>query len=214
MRLSVVVTTRNKSVAVKTLHCLLRINILAIQNNVQVEITFVKDDPFEKTTVLMKKLKDSERVLFIDYSVFIDEKSLAMTIKPLDQGQHCMVFPAVNEGIDWSMFKQKVREGVDEPIEQMGLHFDTEVGKKLYDDVYSVTKTTPRAWFMDCKPIVKAIREKKGEGIKLPAKVSELFEKFLAKGVKVCAYTEANVVLTYSHECLGNILNAAGVSHS
>ena len=214
MKLSVIVTTRNKSVAVKTLHCLLRLNILAMQNNVQVEITFVKDDPFDKTSFIMKKLKDVDRILFIDYSVFIDDKSLEFSIKPLEHGQHCMVFPAVTEGIDWALFKQKVRDNVDEPIEQMGLHFDTEVGKRLYDNVYSVNTTTPRAWFMDCKPVVKAVREKKGEGIKLPAKISELFEKFIAKGVKVCAYTEANVVLTYSHECLGNILNAAGVSYN
>ena len=214
MKISVIIVTRNKSVAVKTLHCLLRLNMYAIQNNVQVELTFVRDDPFEKTSLIMKKLKDSDRILFIDYSVCIDDTSLSLTMKPLEHGQHCMVFPTVTEGIDWTMFKKKVRDGIDEPIEQMGLHFDTEVGKKLYDDIYSVTNTTPRCWFMDCKPIVKAIREKKGEGIKLPAKISELFEKFLTKGVKVCAYTEANVVVTYPHECLGNILNAAGVSHN
>jgi len=38
-----------------------------------------------------------------------------------------------------------------------------------------------------------------------------MFEKFIERGVKVCAFTGANLVATYPHECLGNILETAGV---
>lgn len=214
MRICILVASRNKSIAVKTLHTLLRFNILCMQNNVRVEITFVVDDPFERNSIIMKKMKEFDRLLFIDYSVFVDEKSLALATQPLENGQHCMVFPAVTEGVDWDMFRSKINSESSEPIEQMGLNFDTEVGRKIKDDIYSVTKTNPKAWFFDCKPVIKTMREKKGEGIKLPTKNSEMFEKFISKGLKVCAFTDANLVLTYSHECVGNILNTAGVTHN
>jgi len=44
------------------------------------------------------------------------------------------------------------------------------------------------------------------------SKVSpKIFEKFLRQNVKIHAFTAAKLTMTYTHECISNILNAAGV---
>jgi len=43
---------------------------------------------------------------------------------------------------------------------------------------------------------------------------NKIFEKFQRFGVKIYAYTAARVTVTYAHECLGNILETAGVSRT
>ena len=80
-------------------------------------------------------------------------------------------------GIDWSMFSEKVKKGSDEPISQAGLNFDTEVSKKIDDDFYMVKSTVPAVWMIDTKSFLKNMRVKKGEGVHLPVKKTELFKK-------------------------------------
>lgn len=118
------------------------------------------------------------------------------------EGLGVLVFPGVKNGIDWGLFKHKVKEGSTEPVSQMGLHFDTEVGKKASKDIYKVVKTDARAWVMMTKVVIK-------KGIKLS--VPNMFDKILEQGIKIFAFTAAKLTMTYPHECVSNILNAAGV---
>lgn len=204
--------TRNKSCHVRTLHSLLQMNVTFIQSNIHHEICFVNDDPFEKADIILKKLKSCDRLIFIDYSVSVDRTSIGRFLEKYDQNCHCMVFPCVKEGIDWELFKSKVKDDVDEPIEQMALDFDTKVSQKVSDGVYKVVKTEPKCWVMDSKSVLRHLKTKKKEPIKnLPAKNSELFETLQSKGVKINAFVDAQLITVYSHECLGNILNASGV---
>ena len=98
-----------------------------------------------------------------------------------------------------------------EPLSQAGLNFDTQVSQRIREDNYKVTKTIPRAWVVESKNIIKTLKEKKGATLKLPAQTHELFEKFLAKGVKTYAFVGAQLSITYQHECLSNILQSAGI---
>jgi hypothetical protein len=120
----------------------------------------------------------------------------------------CLVFPGVLEGVDWDMFKSKVKSDSAEPVNQMGLHFDTSVGKKISDDIYQVSQTTAKCWMMNTKNVIKHIKDKKTGGWKISPK---MFEKFKERGVKVNAFSASKLTLTYTHECISNILNAAGV---
>ena len=207
-----ILVTRNKSCHVRTLHTLLQMNINFIQSGVQHEICFVNDDPFKKAEIILNKLKSSDKVIFIDYSVNVNRESIVKFLEKHDQYCHCLVFPCVKEGINWEQFKEKVKNGVNEPIEQMGIDFDTKVGQKVNDEIYRVTQTDPKCWIMDSKSVIKHLKTKKKEPLKqLPAKNSELFDTLQSKGVKVCAYVDAQLTVVYSHECLGNIPNAAGV---
>ncbi len=211
MQLTTVIVTRNVSISVKTLHTLLKLNIICIQQNIANELVFVRDDAFEKHDILMKKLKHCERILWIDYSIFVDEASLVKLLAPFPKGFNVMVAPCVTEGINWDLFKKKIREGSTEPKSQLGLDFDTEVSNKIEEGVHLVTKTNPKVWSADAKQVIRAFKDKKGESVKIPIKTNEMFEKFRERGLKICAFTDANLVATYPHECLGNILETAGV---
>jgi len=90
----------------------------------------------------------------------------------------------------------------------MGLNFDTEVGKSIGENLHIVIDTNPKCWAIDCKHVVKALRDKKGEGIKLGPSI---FTTFKDREVKMYAYTAAKITVTYPHECLGNILACANV---
>jgi hypothetical protein len=191
------------------MHSLLRINLICIHKGVHHNIIFVNDDPFEKVELIMKQLKVAERLAFIDYSVFVDLDTIdKMFTAPFDQ-YNCLVFPCVKEGIHWDVFNKNV--DTTEPAEQIALDFDTVLGQKVGDSLYKIKSSEPRCWIMDTKPVLRVLRERKGEAIKLPAKNSDMFARLIEKGAKICAYTACRLTVTYPHECLSNILESAGV---
>ena len=208
MRLCTIVVTRNKSIHVRTLHTLIQINQSCMQNGVEQEISFVVEDDIMST--LYNKIKTSDRLLFLGYSVHVDHISLTKLMSPFD-GYQCLVCPAVKEGVNWEMFKNKILSKSTEPTEQMGLVFDTKLGIKRQDSLYTVRSTTPRVWSIDSKQVYKRLRSKKGE-MSIPMNTNIFFEKLLNSNVKICAYTEAKITIVFAHQCLGNILNAAGVT--
>lgn len=207
MNIVTILVTRSKACHVKTLHSVLKMNIRCIQNNFKNEIVYVEDDPYKKAEIVQHcmKLKNYDRIIFIDFGIGVDDLSLDQCFL---KHEHigCLVFPGVKEGIDWDMFKNKVNNNVDEPYSQMGLHFDTEVGKKIEDNIYHVIRTNARAWIMNPKNVMKTLNKHKD------SKVSpKMFEKFTQQGVKLYAFTASKLTICYTHECISNILNAAGV---
>jgi len=192
---------------VKTLHAVLRLNMRCLKKSINNQIVYVNDDPFEKVDVIQKCMKTHDRILFIDFGIGIDDETLDHCFEPHDT-VGCLVFPGVREGIDWKLFKEKVLGGSDEPVTQMGLHFDTDVAKKISKDIYNVNYTNARAWLMNTKNVIKSIKDKKTGNWKIHPK---MFEKFKEQGVRIYAFTAAKLTMTYTHECLSNILNAAGV---
>jgi hypothetical protein len=206
MKFCTIIVTRSKSCSVKTLHTILKMNIACLQQNVQNEILYVNDDPFEKVDIINKCLPRCDRVFFIDFGINVDDESLKQLFES-HEGIGVLVFPGVKDGIDWGLFKHKVKEGSKEPFSQMGLNFDTDVGKKISTDIYTVTNTRARAWVMFSKNIMKNNKDKKGNwDINV-----KIFEKLKERGVKIYAFTAAKLIMTYTHECISNILNAAGV---
>jgi len=214
MHVVAVIVTRSVSIAVKTLHSLLALNKTCSQKQVSLEIVFVNDNAFERKEIFLKKAKHCDRMIWVNYSVHVDSDSIEKLLDKFVQGYHCLVLPCVTPGIDWDLFKSKVRSGSKEPMHQMGLNFDTEVGKSIGENLHIVTSTTPQAWAIDTKPVLKALKGNKGEGISVSANVPEMFKTFIEKGVKVYAFTAANLIVTYPHECIGNLLSAAGVETS
>jgi len=206
MKICTVVTTRSKSCSVKTLHTILKLNIHCLQNNVQNEIVYVNDDPFEKIEMIQKCLSKCDRLFFIDFGIGVDDASVKQIFES-HEGLGVLVFPGVKECIEWGLFKHKVREGSSEPVSQMGLNFDTQVGKKISTDIYSVTSTEAKSWVMFSKNVMKNAKDKKGN-FNLHVK---MFDKLKEQGVKIYAFTASKLTMTYPHECISNILGAAGV---
>jgi hypothetical protein len=191
---------------VKTLHTILRLNIKCLQKSINNEITYVDDDSFKKAEIIQQYAKTHDRIFFIDFGISADDESIDKVLGDLD-GFGVLVFPGVKEGVDWNLFKSKVRSDCKEPITQMGLHFDTEVGNKISDNIHVVTSTEAKCWVMNTKNLIKNIKDKKGNWKIYP----KMFEKFKEQGVKIYAFTAAKLTMTYTHECISNILNAAGV---
>lgn len=202
MHIGVVLVTVNKSIYIRTLHALMRINLFAISNNHIVELTFVDKDPFLIKDALNNGIKKYDKLLLLDYGIFIDQESIETLNKDV-QNHGMIIYPCVKEGVDWELFKNNMN---DEPITQAGLQFDTSVGKKIIDGFYKVEKSEPKVWCLDCKKVSKKFS--------FPVKRSELIPKLKEDGVKICVFSKAKIITSYVHECYGSIVQAAGVSSS
>lgn len=202
----VCVVTRNKSISATTLHSLMNINVYAYVKKFHIEVHFV-----ENLHAISKLIKTGERIVWFDYGTNIDESTLPAFFEPFDKEVRVLVAPAVKDEIDWDMFHEKTIAGSKEPVQQRALTFDTDVGKKLNDGLYEVTKTSARVFAIEPKQIDKKIR-----GGKVPIKLNtdsygEFFDQLLKLGIKVAASTKSQVTCHYIHECSGNILEAPGV---
>ena len=210
MKFATIIVTRSKSCHVKTLHSILRFNLMCLQNKCENEIVFVNDDPFDKADIISKYIKTHDRLLFIDFGIQIDDDSLRKCFDKLES-YGCLVFPGVLEGIDWGLFKAKVKDGCKEPVEQLGLHFDTEISNKISSEYYNVKKTSSKCWLLMSKNVIKHIKDKKSSSYKIFPRMETMFSKFQESGIKIIAYPKAKLTMTYNHECISNILNTAGV---
>lgn len=169
-------------------------------------IIFVNDTIQEKNECVKRVLKSCDRIVFIDYSVFANDDSLSHIVKD-NWDFHGIIYPCVKPDIDWDMFRTKVLSGSEEPLEQMGMHFDTELGKKHKDDFYFIKHTEPKMWCVNTKQLVKVL--KKGENFSV-----EHMNKYISNGLRMVADTKAKLIVTYPHECVGNILGAVGVKQT
>ena len=204
--LNVVAVCRNKSITCMTLHTLLNLNGMCAAKGIHLNIAFVNDN-----SSVQKFIKQGDRLAWFDYATNLDEGSIRRLVEPFDKGVQVLVFPSVLEDINWKMFKDKTLAGSSEPVSQRGLTFDTTPGKKLYDSVYEVTKTSARVWVMDAKPIDKKLRADKVP-VKLPVNnAEEMFDSLRKLGVKIGALSTATVICHYTYECLGNILETGGI---
>lgn len=198
--------TRSKSISATTLHTAMNIHMLCMQKGVHLEIHFLDD----KST-LPKIIKSGDRVFFMDYGTNLNTEVLSKVVEPFEKGCQILVFPSVKEGINWDQFTKKTKAGSTEPAGQRGLEFDTSVGRKLAEGLYECVKTSARVWAMDAKPVDKKLRGGKDQ-VKLPLENNEaMFETLKNLGLKIGVASEAIVVCHYTHECFGNILEAAGV---
>jgi len=211
--LHVVLTTKNKSVYVKTLHTLLGIESICAQAGLPLEITFVNEDTQNKIDKLKKIAKNSERIMWFDYGISIDRNSIPEIIKKFE-GIDCLVFPCVKEGVDWDMFKTKCKQGNSEPANQMALSFDVDVSNKILNnesEFYEVTKAhNPACWCMDTKRVLKKLKDKKKEFV-FPKDIQTFFDKCVSGKIKIAAAARTRTYNHFTHECVGNIMNMSGL---
>ena len=198
MKVCVIFTTVNKSIASRTLHSILNINRICIKNNIHINLNFIQKGN-NIPQLIEQNVKKYDRILFIDYSVSIDTGSIVKLLSDFPKGYSCMVLPSVMDGVDWDMFCEKVKNNSSEPDYQKGMKFDTEVGVLIEDGVRSVNHTQARVWAFDTAKVVNSFRGR--------LKISDdMFMNFKQKKIKICAYTKSSTVVSYTHECLGNIL--------
>jgi hypothetical protein len=201
----VVLVTRNKSIAVSTLHSMMTLKMYALQRNEPIEFVYT-----EGLSELPKLMKNTDRILWFDYGTNLDHESLGRALGPFDKDIRVVVFPSVKEGVDWEMFKQKV--GSAEPIHQRALNFDTEVNRKkiVGTDLHDVISTSASVWLMDCKAVVKKLKSTQKN---LSCESYEaMFQQLKSLNLRIAALPSATVVRHYTYECLGNILQMPGLT--
>ena len=79
---------------------------------------------------------------------------------------------------------------------------DTEIAQKVQKDIYKVKKTNARTWVMMTKSVNKKSKK---------IYAANMFDRLMEDGNKIYAFTASKLTMTYAHECLSNILGAAGV---
>lgn len=162
---------------------------------------FATDEFTARRSVFQKNLKNTDRLLWIDYGIAIDDQTLRHIVSR-DWKWNGMIFPCVQEGIDWDRFRKEI--DTTEPASQKGLSFDTQVTTKVTDDIYNISATNPKSFCVDTKPFLKNMK-------KVTHNLEELFSDLMKTNFKLVAFTGARLTATYPHECIGNILGAAGV---
>ena len=201
----VVCVTRNKSIAVTTLHSLMTLGMYGSHQQVPIEYMFV-----EGLDALPKLVKSGERILWFDYGTNLDQDSIPRVLNPMEKDIRVVVFPAVVEGVDWDMFRKKTMAGSTEPIHQRALTFDTDVAKKVVGtDLYDVVKTSARVWVMDSKPIDKKLKSVQ-KNLSCDS-YENMFAQLKSNNIRVVALPSATVIRHFTHKCLGNILEMPGV---
>jgi len=201
----VVCVTRNKSIAVTTLHSLMTLGMHSSHKSVQVEYVFV-----EGLDALTKLVKTGERIVWFDYGTNLDQDSIPRLLSPMEKDIRVVVFPSVVEGVDWDMFRRKTVAGSTEPIHQRALNFDTNVTKKVVGtDLYDVEQTSARVWVMDSKPIDKKLKSTQ-KNLSCES-YEKLFAQLKSLSIRVVALPSATVIRHFTHKCLGNILEMPGV---
>ena len=88
MKLVTLLVTRSKACSVKTLHTVLRINLTCMQKGVDNEISYVDDDPFLKAEAIERYMKSHERIIFVDFGISLDEKSIAQCFEKHEVFHH------------------------------------------------------------------------------------------------------------------------------
>lgn len=201
----VVCVTRNKSIAVTTLHSLMTLGMYGAHQQVPIEYMFV-----EGLDALPKLVKSGERILWFDYGTNLDQDSIPRVLNPMEKDIRVIVFPSVVEGVDWDMFRKKTVAGSTEPIHQRALTFDTDVAKKVVGtDLYDVVKTSARVWVMDSKPIDKKLKSIQ-KNLSCDS-YENMFAQLKSNNIRVVALPSATVIRHFTHKCLGNILEMPGV---
>lgn len=199
--ITVCTITRNKSIAVTTLHMLLNLTSTCFSNGHRINIHFV-----EEFSSIHKLIKTHDKILWVGYGYALDQPSFEHIF---NSNHEVLVFPTVTENVNWENFKKRL--GNSEPVHQKALDFDTTVDKKISDGFWTMKDSNPSVFVMDCRAIDKKLRTRKGEGLKLPNDIESLFKKFKENEVKCVVYTKANVITQKYHECIGNIMECATV---
>lgn len=201
----VVCVTRNKSIAVTTLHSLMTLVMHGSHKQVPVETMFV-----ESLDALPKLVKTGERIVWFDYGTNLDQNTIPRVFNTMEKDIRVVVFPSVVEGVDWDMFRRKTLAGSTEPVHQRALTFDTDVTKKVVGtDMYDVEKTSARVWVMDSKPIDKKL--KSAQKNLSCTSYGGLFDQLKSNNIRVVALPSATVIRHFTHKCLGNILEMPGI---
>lgn len=211
MKVCCCIVKRNESISVRTLHTIIRLVTVSRALGAQVSIEYMNEIPLDTVSILKKLIKQNDRIIWLGYGTGVtdDTKEVDVLMSKYPQGYYGSILPCARKGIDWDAFVSKMKNGSTETPGRAGIRYDTTVSKtKISDDTYDVqTVHNPNIWSFDCKQFLKKMKGKKGDGLVIPT--DGLVAAMLKNGIKMCAHVSVRTNITYTHECIGSIIESA-----
>ena len=207
MLFRLVLVSKNRSVYARTLHTTLAFQSACKQTGVNMELVFIDDNELGKFKQLKEALKGSDRVIWVDYGMSVQNTDVTGFFVKSMVGIDGAVFPApLKDVVDWGTFVSEIKKGTSEPVNQIALTFDTELGtREIIPDIMNDVKTTsPQIWWVDSKKVLKKIN-------KNTPNARVLGDVFSGTKLNWGGLTFPTVHTHFTHECMGGIMNMSGI---
>jgi hypothetical protein len=209
-----VVVDVNHQIAVRTLSVLIGLTTQLTRQGVEWEINYSSNDSEDKRTWLTHSMKKYDTLVFFDHGTSFDLKPLLMT--PWQKACSMLIIPSLKNTIDWERFKETCTLEIEEPLGQRALQFDTQVNEKKPipgpgTQLYPVTNSDARVFLLDCKQVLRKLKDKKGNFIQVPLKSTEWVRFLKERGVQVAAAVDIPCTNTIAHKCVSGLGKSNGL---
>jgi len=209
-----VVVDVNHQIAVRTLSVLIGLTSQLTKQGVPWEVNYSSNDSEDKRAWLLQSLKKYDTLIFFDHGTSFDLRPLLAT--PWQQACSMLIVPSFKKMIDWNRFKETCTLEIEEPLDQRALIFDTEVNEKKPipgpgTQLYTVTNSDARVFLLDCKQVIRKLKDKKGNFIQVPLKSTEWVRFFKERGVQIAAAVDIPCTNTIAHKCVSGLGKSNGI---
>ena len=209
-----VVVDVNHQIAVRTLSVLIGLTSQLTKQGVPWEVNYSSNDSEDKRAWFIQSLKKYDTLVFFDHGTSFDLRPLLAT--PWQKACSMLIIPSFKKMIDWNRFKETCTLEIEEPLEQRALQFDTQVNESKPisgpgTQLYPVTNSDARVFLLDCKQVLRKLKDKKGNFIQVPLKSTEWVRFFKERGVQVAAAVDIPCTNTIAHKCVSGLGKSNGL---
>jgi len=209
-----VVVDVNHQIAVRTLSVLIGLTSQLTKQGVDWEVNYSSNDSEDKREWVTQGLKKYDTLVFFDHGTSFDLRPLLST--PWQKACSMLIIPSLKNVIDWDRFKDVCTKDMEEPIGQRALVFDTQVNEKKPipgpgTQLYPVTNSDARVFLLDCKQVLRKLKDKKGNFIQVPLKSTEWTRFLKERGVQSAAAVDIPCTNTIAHKCVSGLGKSNGL---
>jgi len=203
-----IVVDVNHQIAVRTLSVLISLTSQLTRQGVPWEINYTSNDSEDKKAYLMNGLKKYDTLVFFDHGTSFDLRPLLAT--PWQKVCSMLIIPSLKKSLDWKRFKETCTKDIEEPLAQRALQFDTQVNENKPipgpgTQLYPVTNSDARVFLLDCKQVLRKLKDKKGNFIQVPLKSTEWVRFLKERGVQIAAAVDIPCTNTIAHKCVSGL---------
>jgi hypothetical protein len=209
-----VVVDVNHQIAVRTLSVLIGLTSQLTKQGVDWEVNYSSNDSEDKREWVTQGLKKYDTLVFFDHGTSFDLRPLLST--PWQKACSMLIIPSLKNVIDWDRFKDVCTKDMEEPLGQRALVFDTQVNEKKPipgpgTQLYPVTNSDARVFLLDCKQVLRKLKDKKGNFIQVPLKSTEWTRFLKERGVQIAAAVDIPCTNTIAHKCVSGLGKSNGL---
>jgi len=209
-----IVVDVNHQIAVRTLSVLIGLTTQLTKQGVPWEVNYSSNDSEDKRDWFIQSLKKYDTLVFFDHGTSFDLRPLLMT--PWQKECSMLIIPSLKKNVDWKRFKETCALEIEEPLGQRALNFDTEVNenkpiKGPGTQLYPVTNSDARVFLLDCKQVLRKLKDKKGNFIQVPLKSTEWVRFLKERGVQIAAAVDIPCTNTIAYKCVSGLGKSNGL---